>query len=106
MSVSVKNVLSIGARIYDGQKETVYDVSFDSSYQAGGEPLPISSVGLNIGWHAICNVKATGSDTVNVASAFYDPATELIHLFDETPAEVASEANVEGIVVQVTTVGH
>lgn len=105
MAVTASNALSIPYRIVGHRKETVYDVTFDSSYLEKGETLKPATVGLNYGESALCQIKEV-KGTVNVASAFYNPEKALIHLYDETPAEVASEANVEGVIVQVTTRGH
>lgn len=104
MAVSVANVLTLPYRIVGNQKETVYDVTFDSSYLSEGETLTKASLGLSSIERATCTITAV-KGSVNVANASYDPAKELIHLYDETPGEVASEANVEGDVVRVVSRG-
>lgn len=79
-------------------------LTFDSKYVTGGESLTAASLGLQSVDHAIANIKTVAKE-VNVASAFYDKATEKVLLFNETPAQVASEADVEGVVVEVTAFG-
>jgi len=103
MAVTATNALSPPYRVEGNRKKTVYNVKFDSSYLAEGETLDKTSVGLaNTFDHAICTIKKPAK-TVNVAQAFYDGSK--IKLFDETPAEVASEADVEGLEVQVVSWG-
>lgn len=102
MAVTATNALPVPYRIEGNKKKVVYDVAFDNKYLEGGETLAATSLGLNVFETAICDVKTVGG-TVNVASAYYDGS--LIHLRDETPAEVASEADVSGFVVRVTAWG-
>jgi hypothetical protein len=105
MAVSAKNVLGVPYRIVGNQKESVYDVTMDSSYTEKGEALTRAALGLNNIERAVCTINAV-KGTVNVVSASYDPTEQLLHLYDETPAEVASEANVEGMVVRVVARGN
>jgi hypothetical protein len=105
MSVTVENVLSLPYRKVGNRKETVKNVTFDSSYLEKGETLTKSQLGFSqFVESAVATIKSV-KGTVNVASASYDIAKEVLHLFDETPAEVASEANVEGMVIQVIARG-
>jgi len=85
-------------------RKTLHDITFDSSYESGGEPLTAAQLGLRKVLNAECNITAVGG-TVDVAEASYAPATELVHLFDQTPAEVAS-GDVSGVVVQVAAEGY
>jgi hypothetical protein len=105
MAVTVTNALDVPYRIVGNQKETVFDVTFDASYQNGGEPLTVEALGLNYMERATCTIQKVAG-TVNVANATYEESEGKIHLFDETPAEVASEANVNGVVVRVVARGH
>lgn len=105
MSVTVANALDLPYRIVGAQKETVNNVTFDESYTEKGEALTASQLGLNYIESATCNIKSVAGE-VNVAEAFYDPDNAKIHLYNETPAEVASEGNVKEVVVQVTARGH
>lgn len=102
MAVTATNALPLPYRIEGNKKKTVYDVAFDEKYLEKGETLAPSTVGLNVFETATCDVKKVGG-SVNVASAYYDG--EKIHLWDETPGEVASEADVSGIEVRVTSWG-
>lgn len=105
MSVTVANVLDLPYRIVGKQKETVTDVTFDESYTEGGEALTPANLGLNRVERATCTIQAV-EGSVNVANAAYDDEEELVHLFDETPAEVAKEANVKGVVARVVARGY
>ena len=102
MSVTATNVLPVPHRIDGNLKRTVYDVKFDSSYLAEGETLASSSVGLSSFETATATVKKPAK-SVNVAQVYYDGSK--IHLYDETPGEVASEADVYGLKVRVTSCG-
>lgn len=104
MAVSVANVLDVPYRIVGNQKETVYDVTCDNKYVTLGEPLTFANLGLNYVERAICNIQKVGG-SVNVTEAAYDKTNQKILLYDETPAEVASEADVSNIVVRVVSKG-
>lgn len=97
MALTFTNVLSVPYRIVGNQKETVYDVTFDSKYLEGGESATAANLGLNNIERSTWTVQKVGG-TVNVASV--SRYEEKLHLFDETPAEVASEADVSNIVVR------
>lgn len=105
MSVTVTNVLEVPYRITGNKKKTVRDVEFDSSYTEKGEALTKAQLGLSNVEYSTEQIRAI-KGSVNVANASYDSAKELIHLYDETPGEVASEANVEGVVVRVEAFGN
>lgn len=91
--------------VVGSERRTVKNVTFDSSYLSGGEPLTAAQLGLKHVDFAVCTVKAVGG-TDNVASVYYDPSTALIHLFDETPAEFGSTNDASNIVVQVVAYGY
>lgn len=105
MSVSVSQVGSLPYYIVGAQKKTITDVALDSSYQSGGEPLPASSLRLNKVDYANAEIYSAATTTVNATSAGYDPTNALLHVYDETPAEVASTADLTGLVVRVTAYG-
>lgn len=105
MAVSVEAMLSPPYRITGNRKETVTNVTFDSSYLEKGETLTKQQLGFTSFVDSAISVVKEVKGTVNVANAHYERSKEVLHLFDETPAEVASEANVEGVVVQVTAQG-
>lgn len=105
MGVSVSNPLAVPYRIVGNQKKAVRDVEFDSSYTSEGEALTKAQLGLSNIEYTNEQIRAV-KGSVNVANASYNSAKELIHLYDETPGEVASEANVEGVVVRVEAFGN
>ena len=105
MAVTVETMLSPPYRIVGNRKETVTNVTMDSSYQSGGEKLTPAQLGFTAFVDSAQSLVKEVKGTVNVANAHYERSKELLHLFDETPAEVASEANVEGVVIQVTAQG-
>jgi hypothetical protein len=106
MSVTVANPLSPPYRRVGNRKETVTNVTMDSSYKSGGEEVTFAQLGFSsfVEPGSIATIKSL-KGTVNVASAAYDETKKLLHLYDETPAEVASEANVEGMVIQIVARG-
>lgn len=103
------SVASVSSGVVGNRRMTVSNVTMDSSYLSGGETLAASALGLTVVDYAICTIKAVGG-TINVASAAYevksDPSTNLLHLYDETPAEVASTSDVSSDVIQVVAYGH
>jgi len=103
MAVSVSRVQK--GTVPGAERVSVTTVTFDNKYVTGGEPVTAANLGLKKVRFAICTIAAVGG-TVNVASAHYVPATGLLLLFDETPAQVASEADVSNIKVQVVAFGH
>jgi hypothetical protein len=95
----------VAATTFGNKRVRVYDVTFDSSYPTGGEPLAASDVGLRkIDW-AFCNVKAVGG-TVNVANVYFDRANNKLKVYDETPAEAANTSDLSTLVVQVAAFGY
>lgn len=102
MAISFARVTTTPYRIVGNQKETVYDCTFDSKYLEGGESCTPANLGLRVVERSTCTIQKVGG-TVNVASA--SRYEEKLHLFDETPAEVASEADVSNIVVRVVARG-
>jgi hypothetical protein len=107
MSVSVANAITLPYRVRGNKKETVTNVTCSEKYVEGGEVLTPANLGFTQKVDsAICTVKTLGAgSTVNLATVFYDPSTEKLILRDETPAEVASEAEIKKPVIQVTAVG-
>lgn len=106
MALSFSNVDS---GVEGNKRFTVTNVTFDSSYLSGGETVTAANLGLSALSYGSCNIKAVGG-TINVASAFLecvaDPTANKIHLYDETPAEVASTSDVSTCVVQVKAFGY
>jgi hypothetical protein len=105
MSVTATQVGALPYQIVGNQKMVTRDIAMDSSYLLGGEPLSANTLGLNKVDRAICTIQKAATTTVNATAAGYDEATSLLHVYDETPAEVASEANLTGLVVRVVAYG-
>ena len=102
--MAVSTTVDKTPQVPGAQRFSVSSVTFDSKYVTGGEPLTAAELGLTrVDW-AIATVKKVGG-TVNVAQAVYNVEKSTLQLFDETPAEVASEADVSNIVVQVVAFG-
>jgi hypothetical protein len=91
--------------VVGSRRVTVTDVTMDNSYLSGGEPVTPANLRLGQFDHAICNIKAVAG-TVNVAEAFLDTSAQLLHVFDETPGEVASTNDLTGVVIRVTAYGR
>lgn len=107
MALTVTNKLSTPYRIVGNQKEVVRDCAFDNEYPEGGEALAASTLGLSrIDHIQTAEINAVGETEVNVASCGYDEENEKLQLFNETPAEVANKADVEGVVVRVVARGY
>lgn len=87
-------------------KVTVTDVALDSSYPTGGEAVTAANLGLTRVDFAIATVKSAATTTVNVANVHYDKDTGKLLIYDESPAEVANAADINGLVVQVIAWGR
>ncbi len=106
MALTFTNALPVAYRIHGAQKKAVYSVLFDSSYLSGGETVTAANFGLNkIESGEVIGLSFDGSQTVNVASANYDKANGVIHLWNETPAEVTSTNDVSGTTVRFVAYG-
>ncbi|HEU5115577.1 MAG TPA: hypothetical protein VFT74_02770 [Isosphaeraceae bacterium] len=107
MAVSVSNVLSVPYRISGNQRKTVYDVTFDSSYAEGGEPLTQKELGLSkIEYAEVTFKNGTEASEKWVAAGEYTPSEEKIHLQDlKTGKELAKETNCEKVKVRVVSYG-
>jgi hypothetical protein len=108
MAISASRVTTGGVpyRIVGNKKETVTDVTFDSSYPTGGEAVTASDLGLsNLEEVVDLQVKTVGG-TVNVANIFFDEVNSKLKVYDETPAEVADTATLATLVVRVRARGY
>lgn len=107
MAVSVSAV-TIGpsrAVIFGNKKVTCTEVTLDSSYPTGGEPLTASDLGLRVVDFAITTVKSATGGGQNVANAYYDVPTAKLLVYDETPAEAGNTNDLSALVVQVVAFG-
>ena len=87
------------------RKETVTPITFPTKYLQADKLTP-GDVGLKSVDYGYAVIVGIGTGTVNVANVIYDPDAETLKLYDETPAEVANEAEVKGVEVLVFAYGH
>jgi hypothetical protein len=105
MALAFAAVGRSGGDVVGSQRRTVTDITMDSSYQSGGEPVTANNLRLGRVVYATAQIQSTSGGGVNVSSAGYDPATALLHVYDETPAEVASTADISTTVIRVEAYG-
>lgn len=98
------SVTSIDKTVVGNKRQSVAEVTFDSSYPTGGESVTAAQLGLSKVDYALCNIIAVGG-TVDVAEAFYDKANSKIKVFDQTPAEVANTADLSTLSVRIVAWG-
>ncbi len=95
--------------IEGARKRSVSDVALDSSYLSGGEVITWADLRLSRVDYATAEITTTATTSVNAASAGYVPGngttTSILHVYDETPAEVTSTQDLAGLVVRVTAWG-
>lgn len=92
------------------QMFAVADVTCSEKYVEGGEVVKASEFGLRTLAFAIpLGLKDDGAGTVNIANAFFSVASNKTEgkliLRDETPAEVASEAEIKKPIVTLLAFG-
>lgn len=75
-------------------KLTVTPITFPTKYLQADKLTP-ADVGLERVVYGYAVLTGIGTGTVNIANVIYDPDAETLKLFDETPAEVANEAEVK-----------
>ncbi len=85
-------------------KLAVLPVTFPTKY-VQNEDLTPDDFGLNRVDYGYAVITGIGTGTVNVANAIYDYTNGKLRLFDETPAQVAAEAEVKGVEVLVFAYG-
>ena len=105
MALTFTAVGKSGGDVLGTNRRTVTDITMDSSYLSGGEPVTANNLRLGRVVYATAQIQSTSGGAVNVASAGYDPATALLHVYDETPAEVASAADIATTVIRVEAYG-
>ena len=89
------------------RRQTVSEVTLDSSYLEGGEPLTPKELGLtSVAW-CFCNIlTGSESETVEVGWAKYNISKELLEVFNyKTQKQIASTKNLEKVVIQVVAHG-
>lgn len=75
-------------------KLTVTPITFPTKYLQADKLTP-ANVGLKKVVYGYAVLTSIGEGTVNIANVVYDVKNEKLGLFDETPAEVANEAEVK-----------
>lgn len=75
-------------------KMTVTPITFPEKYLRADKLTP-AQLGLKRVVYGYAVLTGIGAGSVNIANVIYNPATEKLQLFDETPAEVANEAEVK-----------
>jgi hypothetical protein len=108
MAVSASIVQT--ARSPGDQMFTITDVTCSTKYVEKGEVVTAANLGLRTLAFAIpLGVKDDGEGTVNIANAFFSVASNktegLLILRDETPAEVASEAEIKKPIITLMAFG-
>jgi hypothetical protein len=96
-------------RLYNGvqgnRRKTVTTVAFDSAIPTGGESVTATDLGLSKVESANTYFSTIATTTVNATNAIYNLSTNKVQVFDETPAEVANNADLAGCVVTVEAYG-
>lgn len=75
-------------------KLAVLPLTFPTKY-VQNEPLTPADFGLNRVEYGYAVLTGIGTGTVNIANVVYDFENDVIRLFDETPAQIAAEAEVK-----------
>jgi len=104
MAVSIAKVTGADS-VFGNKRVKVRDITFDSSYPTGGEPLTAADVDLKKIDFGICTIQAVGG-TVNVTSVYYDTTNNKLIAYDETPAEVTDTATLATLVVRCVFFGY
>jgi hypothetical protein len=76
-------------------KMVVKPITFPTKYLQA-DKLKAADLGLKKVFYGFAVLTSVGAgNTVNIANVVYDPVAETLKLYDETPAEVANEAEVK-----------
>jgi hypothetical protein len=101
MSVTVSTVRT--PKVQGDERWSETDVTFDSSYPTGGEPVTASQFGLGrviSGFAQLVN--GSESETDPVGSAFFDVANMKLKLNNsKTSKEIAGEKDMSKVIVRV-----
>lgn len=101
MSVTVTP--KVVATVPGAQRFTVTEVTFDSSYPTGGEPLTATDLGLTTVDFAIATLKVAG--TGSVTAVFYDVANAKLLAY-AAAAQIANTTDISAVSAQVYAVGR
>lgn len=91
--------LAIGTRprkkaVPGNLKMTVTPITFPTKYLQADKLTP-ANLNLKKVSYGFAVLTGIGTGAVNIANVVYDPVAETLKLYDETPAEVANEAEVK-----------
>lgn len=113
MAVSVAQVGDLPYYTDGHRKRTVTDVTMDSSYATGGEPVTLDQLRLSAVTHAEAQitVAANATDSLGAVQAVVGTSNGLqrvlLKLYDkDVPAEIDSGDNLTGCVIRVTAIGY
>lgn len=90
-------------QVEGARRVTVTNVTFDSSYPTGGEPLTFSDLGLTSVEFAVATLKTGG--TGSVVQVWYDTANQKLKAY-VAAAEVTAATDLSAIVAQVVAWGR
>lgn len=85
-------------------KVVALPVTFPTKY-VQDEDLTPADFGLNRVVYGFAVITGIGTGEVNVANVIYDYANDKLRLVDESPAQIAAEAEVKGVTALVFAYG-
>jgi len=88
------------------ERMTVTPVTFGTKYTKEGEAFTPANAGLTHVNHGFAVLTGIGEGEVNVATVAYDYTNGKLHLYDETPKEVAENAEVKKPTALVYAFGY
>lgn len=109
MALTFSRVGDTPYQIVGNRKETITDVTFDSSYLTGGEAWAAADLGLNYVEYGQAKIKTPGNATDTLANSEFvrtNGQGGFIKLWDAVPAQITSADDVSACVVRVTARGY
>jgi hypothetical protein len=103
--MAIANALDVPYRISGNQRKVVYNCTFPTKYVTGGMSVTPAELGLSYIEDVDCAIVGIGEGTVNITTAIYNETSKKVELYDETPGQVASEAEIKAPVVKLTAYG-
>jgi len=93
--------------VMGNKRVSTADVVFDSLYPTGGELVTAAQLSLSAVTHATA-VISVPDDAIGTTAARYVVSTSKIIVYDDddTPAEVASTADLAGLTVRLVAYGY
>lgn len=90
-------------QVEGARRVTVTNITFDSSYPTGGEPLTFSDLGLTSVEFAIATLKTAG--TGSVTQVWYDIPNQKLLAF-AAAAQIANTTDISAVTAQVVAYGR